>query len=291
MAFANGFNGDIVQLNYILNTLDRKSYFVSGVNTNPGVSVTTAGESAYYYERSASTVATGTLGAKLDYTSVGAKRRSIDLTKSIQIKAVIPYANFATVSADVVGDKVIQETMTAANTYNELMVDEIEKAFEADQASAGAKKMIAKSLATDYKYTRGTTDVKGTAQALFQAKKDFIVANKKKALKPTCILMGSALVADMKAANLLAFKEFTPGGSEAMIGYFDGMAVIECPDLNAKYEAIIVNDLALGMPLNVNTLVVADGTAAGYPNGTIIAGEMGYGFEVCDPELVMVVKA
>lgn len=290
MAFANGFNGDQVSLGFILKTLEAKQYFIPGVSCNQDVQVTAKGESAYYFKRSESSVGTGTVGAKLDYASKGVVRQSIDMTSAIQIKAVIPYANAATVSADVVGDKVVQESITAANKFNELGVAFLDSYGDAD-AALTTPLGIHKDIVSDYGYTRGTSAVSVVASVLFKAKKDFILKNKEKNLKPTAILMGSALVADMKTANLLAFKEFVPGGNEAMIGYFDGMAVIECPDLDASYEAIMLNDKAFGMPQNVNTLIVADGTAAGYPGGTIIGGEIGWGAEVCDPELVLWLEA
>jgi len=287
---AIGFNGDVVSLDYILKTLEAKNYFIPGVSANEGVSVTANGESAYYYKRGASTVTTGALGAQLSFTSSGVERKTIDMTNAIQIKAVIPYANYKTVSVDVVGDKVVQESITAQNLFNEIGIGEVE-AYEAYDASLTTPLALHKDIVTDYNYQRGTSNVSAVAGVLFQAKKDFIQKNKARNLKPTAIFMGSALVADMKTANLLAYKEFTPGQSEALIGYFDGMAVIEVPDLSSTYEAILVHSDALGSPQNVNTLVLADGTAAGYPNGTIIAGEIGYGFEVCDPELIEFITA
>lgn len=269
MAFANGFNGDQVALNYILKTLDRKSYLIPGVTTNPDVSVTAMGESAYYFKRGASTVAEGTLGGKLDFTSSGVERKNIDLTKAITIKAVLPYVNFATVSADVVGDKVVQETIEAANLWN--------VKGEAEMASKGTKKS----------YTAVT--VENVYATLLGAKKEFIKDNKAKALKPTAIICSPEVVAALKEKNLILFKDAIPNQSERILGYFDNMAVVESFDLESGF--IMLNALGFGAPLNVNTLVVADGTAAGYPAGTIVAGEMGYGFEICDADLIHVYVA
>lgn len=269
MAFANGFNGDVVSLNYILKTLDRKSYLIPGVTTNQEVSVTAMGESAYYFKRGASTVSEGKLGAKLDFTSTGVERKSIDLVDSIQIKAVLPYVNFATVSADVVGDKVVQETIEAANLWN--------VKGEAAMVAGGTKKS----------YTAVT--VENIYATLLGAKKQFITDNKAKALKPTAIICSPEVVAALKEKNLILFKDSVPNQSEKILGYFDNMAVVESFDLESGF--IMLNSLGFGAPLNVNTLVVADGTAAGYPAGTIIAGEMGYAFEVCDAELIHVYTA
>ena len=40
----------------------------------------------YYFKRDASSVAVGDLGSKLEYTATGVKRKTIPLTKAIQIK-------------------------------------------------------------------------------------------------------------------------------------------------------------------------------------------------------------
>lgn len=266
MAFANGFNGDVVSLQYILKTLERKSYLIPGVTTNEDVSVTAMGESAYYFKRGASTVAEGNLGAQLEFSSTGVERKTIDMTKSIQIKAVLPYVNFATVSADVVGDKVVQESIEAANLWN----------------VKGEQAMIAGGTAKTYT----TPTVETIYKVVLDAKKEFIKANKAKALKPTAIIASPEVVALLKEKNLILFKDSLPNSSERVLGYFDNMAVIESFDLESGF--IMVNSLGFGAPLNVNTLVVADGTAAGYPAGTIIAGEMGYAFEVCDKDLIHV---
>lgn len=272
---ANGFNGDIVSLQYILKTLERKSYLIPGVTTNQDVSVTAMGESAYYFKRDASSVELKPegLGSQIDFTGgkhvTGVKRVPINLTNAIQIHSVLPHVNFATVSADVVGDRVVQETIEAANKWN----------------VAGEEAMVANG--TSKTYTAVTVDT--VYGVLLGAKKEFIKDNKAKALKPTAIICSPEVVAALKEKNLILFKDSMPNQSEKILGYFDNMAVVESFDLDNGF--IMLNSLGFGAPLNVNTLVVADGTAAGYPAGTIIAGEMGYAFEVCDKDLIHVYQA
>jgi len=276
MAYSNGFNGDIVSLKYILQTLEAKQILVPGKTCNPNLSVSVGGESAYFYKRNASSVGVGTIGDKLTYGSSGVTRVDIPLTSAIQIKCVLPHVNFATVSADVVADKVIQETLVAANKLNELALGKL-------SASTGA--------------VTGTVALTGATVygAIIDAVKEFKLKNAAKGMKPTAIIVGPSV-----ESYLLKAPEFirsTIAGDNVVgngvIGSIAGLMVIEGLDMDettAKIDFILVNAEAFAAATNINTLYVVDGTAAGYPGGTIIAGEIGHGELIADNDLVLVRK-
>lgn len=270
------FNGDQVSLNYILQTLERKQIAIPGVTTNPNLSVSAAGEVAYYYERGASSVAKGNLGAKMDFTSSGGKRVDIPMTNAIQIKAVLPHVNYATVSADIVGDKVVQESIEAANLHNTEFLLTLE-------GSEGA--------------VTGTTALTKTTvyAAIVDAIKEFKTLNKAKGMKPSAVVVGPTV-----AALLLQAPEFIRSSQradgvvyEGLIGKVSGLDVVEAVDMDestSKIDFIVMHYEGVAAPTNVNTLYVTDATAAGYPGGTLISGEIGYGFKLADKNLVLVRK-
>ena len=65
MAYVSGYNGDQVCLKtLIINTMNAKDYLIPGVITNPALSYTVMGESAFFYTKGASTLdASHSLGA------------------------------------------------------------------------------------------------------------------------------------------------------------------------------------------------------------------------------------
>lgn len=255
--FANGFSGDAVSLQHILDTLNAKSYVIPGITANQDLTVSAMGEVAYFYTRGATSTGEGTVGSKLDYKSTGVKRIDIPMTSALTIEAVLPRVNFATVSADVVGDKVIQESIALANRHNEL-------ALEALVAGAEAK----------------TSEGAGAYEQIVNAVKTFKVDNKANALRPASVIVSSEFYAELLVDN----RFIRPGDlgdlaiSEAIVGRVAGMFVVEAPDLDEGF--ILIDPEGFAAPRNINTLVITDGTAAGYPLGTIIAGETGYGFKV-----------
>ena len=267
----------VVSLNHILQTLERKVIAVPGLSCSQDLSVSAAGESAYYFTRSASSVTTGNLGAKMDYTSGGLTRVDIPMTSAIQIKSVLPNANVATVSADVVGDRVIYETINAANKYNEEFL---------------------KALCTSTGTITGTTAAtKSTVYGIIvDAIKQFKLKNAAKGMKPTAIIVGPTFEALLMQAP--EFLRSTALGDdvasyEGVIGKVAGLPVIVAVDMDestSKIDFILVNQEGFGAPQNVNSLVVTDATQAGYPAGTLIAGEIGYGFKVADNDLVLIRK-
>lgn len=231
-----------------MKTLEAKLYTVPGVTTNPDVSVTAAGEAMYYYTHSDESVATGhKLGAQLTYASTGVEKHTIPLEEGVAISDVIPAVNYQTVSADVVADKVVQETLKAANRINEDFITKLEAAGEAATT------------------TYDSTDPYGT---LLKLRAEFVKANKEEAMKPTAVFVDSELYSSLLAKNVIIFKDGRQWGD------LMGFQVIECPDLTT--HVVMLNAKAMAAAQNINNLFVVDGTPAGYPGGTIIAGEIGF---------------
>lgn len=255
MSFYNGFSGDQVSLNHIIKTLDAKLYNIPGVTSNENLTVTAMGESAYFYTRSAATAAasTETIGSPVTFTSKGVKRIDIPLVSAIHIAAVLPRVNFATVSADVVADKVIQETISAANVHNVKFIDAL-------VAAATAKT----STKDDDAYEK-----------IVDAIKDFKVANKDIAIKPNAVLVSSAFYAQLLKDQ--RFIRATALGDDillnAIVGRVAGLAVIEVSELDGTLEFIILNKEGVAAPINVNSLEVVDATSIGYIGGTAIGGK------------------
>ena len=261
MAFNNGFQGDQVSLNHILQTLEAKTYDIPGVITNPSLHVTANGESVYFYTRSTATAATGNAGDSVSYSVKGNKRIDVPLTSRIGIGAILPYVNVATVSADAVGDKVIQETMKGANVYNQALVTAITSAAQAKE------------------YTKDA----GAFAALVEAISDFKVDNKISGLAPTGVLASpsffASLITDSKIHLAITFKDVAD--NKVRMLNIPGVAcpVIECVDLSAV-AFIVVNAEGVAAPIVVRSLSVVDATAIGYPGGTLVAGEAPYGFKI-----------
>lgn len=248
MPFSNGYNGDVRQLPVIIKTLEAKLYTQPGVTCNPDVSVTAAGEALYYYTHSDESAATGhKLGAKIDYTSTGVERKTIAIEEGISISDVIPAVNYQTVSADVVGDKVVQETLKAANKINEDYIEKLEAAGE------------------DATTTYDAADPYGS---LLKLRAEFVKDNKEEAMKPTAAFVDSEVYSALLAKNVIIFKDGRQWGD------LMGFSVIECPDLTSK--VVMLNANAMASAQNINNLVVVDATPAGYPGGTLIGGEIGF---------------
>lgn len=256
MAFSNGYNGDNVNLNYILKTINEKRVLIPGLVTNARLDVTARGEMASFYVNGKTNVGKGKVGQKIDYTSVGGKRIDLPMTDALHIRDAIPYANAATVSADIVGDRIVQETIQVMNEHNTEGVKAIEAAAEAKTLS-------------------GTDAYEQLVNAIAQFEMD----NKATGGKPF-----SALVSPAFYAQLQLDKRFVDGIERdstvrtGFIGLAAGIYTIKTLDLAEGF--ILINPEGVAAPINVNTLAVTDGTQAGYPNGTIIGGELGYGFKV-----------
>jgi len=253
MAYANGFNGDVIQLNYILQTLEEKTYAIPGVTCDDNLSVSLNGESFSYWIRSAASGEINqNLGAQVSFQTTGTKRVDKSFTKAATIKDVIPAVNYQTVSADVVGDRVILNTITVANKLNELFVD-----TALDNAVGSAQGAV---------WDGSPDTVYAYVLALRAA---FRKANEAHNVEPTACFVSSDVYSAMLAKNIIIFKD------GKRFGELLGFAVIEVPHLDDK-SFIMLNAKGMIDARNINNLMVTDATPAGYPNGTLIAGEMGY---------------
>ena len=256
MAFSNGYDGDQVQLNYILKTINEKTVLIPGLVTNPALSVAAMGESASFYVNGKTNAKKGVAGGKVDYASVGGKRIDLFMRDAMHIADVIPRVNFATVTADVIGARVIQETISAMNAHNTEGVKAIE-------AAAEAKTLV------------GTDAYEQLVNAIAQ----FEIDNKATGGKPF-----SALVSPAFYAQLQLDKRFVDGierdsvARTGFIGLAAGIYTIKTLDLTEGF--ILVNPEGIAAPINVNTLDIVNGTSVGYPGGVVIGGELGYGFKV-----------
>ena len=265
MAFTNGFNGDQVSLQHVLQTLDAKTYNIPGVITSPSLQVTANGESVYFYTRSTATAAVGNAGDSISYSAKGMKRIDVPMVKRIGIGGILPYVNHATVSADVVGDKVIQETISQANLYNEQLVAALTSAAEAKT------------------YTKDASAFSALVEAVSDFKKDNKVSG---GLSPTGILASPAFFAELLVDSKINLAIVLKEGQVAsdMVRRLDipGLPcpVIECADAGSGVEFYILNAEGVAAPIVARSLNVVDATAVGYPGGTLIAGELPYGFKI-----------
>ena len=143
----------------------------------------------------------------------------------------------------------VQETIKAANNINENYITTL---------------VAAANASTSVQYD--STDPYGS---LLKLRADFVTTNKAFNIKPTACFTSSDVYAALLAKNVIIFKDGTEWGN--LLG-FD---VIECPDLAAG-TAVMLNAVGMIAAQNVNTLVVTDATPAGYPGGTLVAGEIGF---------------
>jgi hypothetical protein len=95
--FANGYEGDTVSLNYILQAQSHEDVFIPGVTENPNISVSVSGEVAYIDIPADASIGEGTVGGKVEFNSKGVSTHPIPMTNALTISDVIPHANFATV--------------------------------------------------------------------------------------------------------------------------------------------------------------------------------------------------
>jgi len=253
------FNGDQKGLDIILKTLEAKTYALPGITVNGDLSVTAAGEFAYFYIQGAPSVAgSHTLGTKLTETSSGVKRISVDLSAGYGMHTVIPHVNFATVAPDVVEKKIAQESVKRANLFNEEFVAAV----------------VSGAVAKTY-----TNTLVGLA-AFLEAIGTFKTDNKANYLKPTGALVSvafyNALVNDLKGRSTDRTDELLFDGNILTVA---GIPVIECVDLSGV-DFVLIHAEGVAAPINIQTLFVVDGTAAGYPGSVLISGEMGRGFKV-----------
>lgn len=265
MAFNNGFSGDHTSLNYILKTLEAKTYDIPGVVTNANLQVTANGESVFFYTRSAATAAVGNAGDSVSYSAKGAKRIDVPLTSRVAIGGIIPYVNYQTVSADVVGDKIVQETVAQSNLYNAALITAIT------------------SAATAKTYTKAATAFSALVEAVSNFKKDNKVSG---GMSPTAILASptffAELLVDTKINLAVVLKGEMVASDKVRRLDIPGLPcpVIECIDSGTGVEFYVLNAEGVAAPVVAKSLVVTDATPVGYPGGTLIAGEFPYGFKI-----------
>ena len=261
MAFNNGFQGDVVSLNHILQTLEAKTYAIPGITVNPNLQVTAGGESVFFYTRSTATAATGNAGDSVTYAVKGNKRIDVPMLSRIAIGAVLPYVNVATVSPDAVADKVIQETVIQSNIYNQALVAAIVSAADAKT------------------YTKDAT----AFDAVLEGIRKFKVDNKANGLAPTGVLAAPAffasLIGDSKIHLAITFKDVADQAVRQLNIPGIPVPVIECVDL-ALVDFVVVHAEGVAAPVVARTLEVVSATPVGYPGGTLIAGELPYGFKI-----------
>lgn len=265
MAFNNGFQGDQASLQYVLKTLEAKTYNIPGVVTNPSLEVTANGESVFFYTRSTASAASGNAGDKITYSAKGVKRIDVPMTSAIQFGAILPYVNHATVSSDVIGDKLVQETIKQANLYNEALVAAINTAAEAKT------------------YTKDAS----AFSALVEAVSDFKSDNKSSGgISPTAILASPAFFAELLVDSKINLAVVLKGEAVASdkVRRLDipGLPcpVIECVDAGTGVEFYILNAEGVAAPVVARALSVGDASPIGYPGGTFIAGELPFGFKI-----------
>ena len=272
MSFSQGFEGDVALIPYILRTLEAKTYAIPGITANDRVTVAVSGDSGYYFTQPASSVGTKTaLGTLHPWAAAdvkGVNRKSFNLDQGYPIFEVIPYVNSATVSADVLGERLTINSIERANACNREYLDTL--------VSGGTAKTYASAITAD-----------NVMSTILDAVATFNTDNKAKYLKPTAIFVSETVLAALRAKNLIIFKDALAGGNENILGYFNGMAVVEAQDLAAG-SFVLMNQLGAGQVQNIKTLVVTDATAAGSPNGTLIAGELGVASVIVDESLVYV---
>ena len=261
--FANGYEGDTVSLNCILQAQSHEDVFIPGVTENPNISVSVSGEIAYIDIPADASIGEGTVGGKVEFSSKGVSTHQIPMTTALTISDVIPHANFATVAADVVNSRWIQQTEKLQDTMNL-------KALTAVKAAA-TKFTDATVLTSANIYETIVNDIKE-----FETN----TTNKALKLKPTGIIVGATAKALL--LNAPQFLRSTAVGDAAVtggvIGSIDGKPVIESVELDALgADYLIVNCLGIGVPSNVNSAKQFDATPLGYIDGTALAGEVGYG--------------
>lgn len=282
MAFSSGFSGDVKSLQYILQTLRAKRILIPGITSNPNLQVSAMGEVAYFYKRGASTVdGTKALGSKIDFQSTGVTRVDVNLTNAIQIGAVIPHVNFATVDANVVADKVVQETMSAANEWNE-------KGLAYLEANATNFYKTADSTIVDTEPTNAALTKSNIYAEIVNMRKAFNIKNKAKGMKPNAILVSEAAYALLLQSDEFIRKEQVADATvfSGSIGRIAGLEVVVAQD--QEKDIIMLNAEGFAAPINVKTLFVVDGTQSGWPGSILVTGELGYGFKIADEDLILV---
>lgn len=249
MAYANGYNGDVEQLHYILSTLKEKLYIIPGVTCNPNLSVSAGGESLTYGVSSGTSGAVGTLGAALTSTSKGKTNVTLSFTQGWQFWDIIPGANLQTVKAEQVGAKLTEETIAGANAINE--------DFIAKVAAASTASTVTAPTDEDDVYLR-VSELAGA----YKKENDGH-------LKPTAFMCASDIYSWLIAKQIVIFKD------GEVINNRLGFAIIEVPSLDDG-KGYMLDAQVMVAAQNVRSVEVGSALANGYPGGVGVGGEIGF---------------
>lgn len=246
MAYFIG-QGDTVQLNYIVKTLNAKLYAMDGVTTNSEVKIPNAEVVNYWVKSKASSKNSKTPGSKQEFTAKALVKKSVTVDQSEQLNGVIPGVNMATVSADAVNAYVVEDTIQAANAINRDYLTKLEAKAEAATTAYDADEVY---------------------KSILDLRAEFIKANKENYLVPTAMFVSPEVMARLKEKNLVIYKDNSPYGS------FLEMEIIEAPDLTVN--GVIMNQMAMVSGIAFNAVKTFDGSYLGYADGVAYIGEIAY---------------
>lgn len=264
MAYYIG-QGDTVQLNYIVKTLNAKLYAIDGVTTNSEVKIPNAEVVNYWVKSKASAThasggdGKGTSnkgpGSKQDFTAKALYKKSIPVEDSQQLNGVIPGVNLATVSADAVNAYVVEDTIEAANAINKDYLTKLE-------AAAGEAVTVTGASSADLQ------DAEKVYAAILKLRAKFIEENKDNHIVPTAAFVSPLVMAALKTKNLVIYKDNSPYGS------FLEMTIIEAPDLTC--DIVMMNQMAMVSGIAFNAVKTFDASYLGYADGVAYIGEIAY---------------
>ena len=285
VAFANGYHGKQVWMDYTAPILNAKLYMKKGINCNANLSVSVDGASLTYWTQVDAGVKTDDLG-QLHTAAAGQikglKPRTVHITKGEIIDILIPAANML---APNVGETYYaQAIMSAANRINESFVKRVEAGSATIDAAGKVGAVTVNSglgilaVAADSGYSDATS-LKYDSTKPFESIAALMAAFKKRnadsAFRPTSLLVSSAVYADLLVKNLLIFKSI--GGEEVYT--FLGMDVTEVPELTVP--VIMFHRDAVFGAANLN-FVVENAMDPSVPGGLSIKGELGHEEGVSD---------
>lgn len=243
MAFFIG-QGDTVQLNYIVKTLQEKLYIKEGVTSNSEVKIPNAEVVNYWVKAKGKTAAKSTPGSKQTFAEKALFKRSVTVDQSEKLNGVIPGVNIATVSADTVNAYVIEDVMEAANNINRDFLTKVE----------------AKAQTAETTYTEAYDSILKLAA-------EFKTKNKENYLEPTAAFVSPDVYAELLKNNLIYFKDNKP------VSVFP-FEIIEAPDLTKK--VVMMNQVAMVSGIAFNAVKTFDGSYLGYADGVAYIGEIAY---------------
>lgn len=274
MAFYNSKQGNIDSLKHIANLIEEKSILIDGLTCAPGLYMNELGDKAYYYKRGESSLGYDVAGKPISYNNSGLVRVEFVLDHSIYINDVLPNAQYGSPEVDVVRDRMDYQAIQAANMHNIKGLEYI---------------MINGTDVQDYDDL--TQD--NAFNKLIDLIEDFRLNNKDKGLEPTAVLVSNAAAKFLfKEERFAHYAQLASGKYTNEIARIGKIVVLECPDMDddQDFDYICMNANALVAPLYVKYLDSKPGVQAGYPNGTLLGGELRVGFSMVDTGAVLIKK-